>query len=213
MAIRGFFGVLGSGKTLTANHFMKLESAKGRRIITHADLNIPHKKLSLDEIFEKAINNTSFFRDSILFIDEFHLVVESRRSTASVNVDFSQSILIQLSKLDCDLYYTSQLLSQIDLRIKEMQKYFFFCRKDVAIQLCNNAEHQICDYDEDRRILRCKNCNKLIPFDIDLQILIFDGLKFKLHSACLPWEYCQTLFSNYKTREIIKFDRKKYLKK
>lgn len=210
MAIWGFFGQLGQGKTTVANYFMKIQFQKGRKIVSHAKLNFPYIYMPIDEIFDKALNETEFFRDKLLFMDEFHLIMESRRSSASVNVDFSQSILVQLGKLDCDLYYTSQLLSQMDLRIKEMQTYFFFCKKQFRVGLYLSEILEKIDFD--RRIVMDQN-GKLVPFDIELKYLIQrSDLDMESGSAILPWEIIQNLFGNFDTREIIKFDRKKYLK-
>lgn len=219
MAIWGFFGQLGDGKDTTANYFLRLKAEKGRQIVSHCELSFPYIYLPIDEIFNKAINDTLFFQDKILYISEFHLIMESRRSSASVNVDFSQQILIQLGKIDCDLFYTSQLLSQMDLRIKEMQKYFFFCKKvfrlDGLEQFTEIDGKKVQIYslvDFDQRIVRHPLTHELIPFDIDLQI-VTQGREMETTSAILPWEILVTLFDRFKTREIIKFDRNKYLKK
>lgn len=220
MAIWGFFGMLGDGKDTTANYFIRLQQERGRKIVTHCKLNFPHIYLPIDEIFDKATSDTNFFKDKILYISEFHLIMESRRSTSSVNVDFSQQILIQLGKIDCDLFYTSQLLSQIDLRIKQMQKYFFFCKKEFRltddlyefITLPDGKVTQIYDLiDFDKRIVVHPITGKLIPFDIDL-IVATQKREIEIEKAMLPWETIVTLFDRFETREIIKFDRKKYLK-
>lgn len=210
MAIWGFFGSLGDGKDTTCNYFLKLRANKGQKIVTHVKLNFPHIYLPIDEIFNKCTTDTLFFRDKILYISEFHLIVESRRSSSSVNVDFSEQILIQLGKIDCDLFYTSQLLSQIDLRIKEMQKYFFFCKKIFRLDGITTDIYPLIDFD--KRIVKHPITGELIPFDIDLQIAI-QQRELEIETAILPWEILVTLFERFDTREIIKFDRNKYLKK
>lgn len=210
MAIWGFFGSLGSGKDTTLNYFLKIKAQKGKKIVSHVKLNIPYTYLSIDDIFNTAITNTEYFQDKILYISEFHLIMDSRRSSASVNVDFSQMLLIQLSKLDCDLMYSCQLLSSVDLRIKEMQKYFIFCNKKFRLNGLTQEIYDLIDWD--RRIVKHPITQELIPFDIHLEIVEQDGEKLKNSSAVLPWETIQTLFGNFYTREIIKFDRKKYLK-
>lgn len=219
MAIWGFFGQLGDGKDTTANYFLKLKTEKGRKVVSHCQLSFPYIYMPIDQIFDKCTKDTLFFQDKILYISEFHLIMESRRSSSSVNVDFSEQILIQLGKIDCDLFYTSQIPSQIDLRIKEMQKYFFFCKKVFREHgLYEMVEkdgkrvsiHSLVDWD--RRIVKHPITGKLIPFDIDLQILI-QSREIETQTAILPWEILETLFSRFETREIIKFDRAKYLKK
>lgn len=209
MAIWGFFGSLGSGKDTTVMYFLKLKLQKGKKIVSHTKLHIPYIYMSIDDIFNTAINNTEFFQDKVLYISEFHLIMDARRSNASVNVDFSQMLLIQLSKLDCDLMYSCQLLSQVDLRIKEMQKYFFFCKKIFRLNQLTQEVYDKIDFD--RRIVKLPN-GDLLPFDIELDILEQDGESVKSSSAILSWEILLTLFGDFETKEIIKFDRKKYLK-
>lgn len=211
MAIHGFFGSLGSGKDTTLNFFLLDKVKKGKKVISHVKMNIPYEYMTLEQIFNKAITDTKYFTDKILYLSEFHLIVESRRSMASVNVDFSQTILIQLSKIDCDLFYTAQLLSQIDLRIKEMQKYFYFCMK--TYRLHDLTEELIQKIDWDKRIVRHPITNIPIPIDIDVQLVIQDGEKLDTISFTLPYEVIKPLFKNFDTREIIQFDREKFLKK
>lgn len=216
MAIHGLYGVLGSGKSTTANLILQSKSNKGKTIISHCDLNMPYERLTIYEIFDKAISDTKFFTDKVLFMDEFHLIMESRRSTAGVNVDFSQSILIQLGKLDCDLIYTSQLLSQMDLRIKEMQKYFYFCNKEYRIEgMPINIYNKI---DWDARIPKHPITKMPIPCDIEVEYWELVGVrkgipKYDTLNYVLPYEMLVNIFNRFNTREIIKFDRKKYLRK
>lgn len=210
MAIHGFFGSLGSGKDTLANYFLSFKVKKGIQVISHCHLNYPYIYLSIDDIFNKAITDTKFFQDKILYISEFHLIMESRRSTAAVNVDFSQNILIQLGKLDCDFYYTCQLLSQMDLRIKEMQKYFYFPHKkfrlsDIPTELINQI-------DFDKRIVRHPITNELIPFDLVIDYLMQDGENITSSKHILSWETLLTLFDRFDTREIVQFNREKYKK-
>lgn len=215
MAIYGFFGSLGSGKTLLANYYLREKIKQGKKIISHAFLKIPYMHLSIDDIFEKAITETYIFKNKVLFMDEFHLLMESRRSTAGVNVDFSQSILIQLGKLDCDLFYTAQLLSQMDLRIKEMQKYFFFCSKQFRPSEVDDLTfEEISRINIDDRIPL--HPVKLVPLKCDIYILVMERISqndFSTGQAVFPWEEMEKIFNDYDTREIIKFDRKKYLRK
>lgn len=221
MAIWGFFGSLGSGKDLTANYFIKIKLQKPnpKKIITHVYLKHPHTLLPLDDIFNLATTNTEYFARKILYLSEFHLIMDSRRSSASVNVDFSQMVLIQLSKLDCDLFYTSQDLDQMDKRVKQNEKYFFFCHKmfrldglDLIVDYQGQKKmlYDIIDWDE--RIVKNPITQELIPFDIELEYVTIDGNRTETGESILPWETIVTIFENFNTREIIKFDRKKYLK-
>lgn len=205
MAITGIFGVLGSGKGIVSNYLIKEKMKKGRTVVTHTQVNYPHVFMEIDEIFRNATNDTQVFRDKILFIDEFHLIMESRRSSAGVNVDFAQQILIQLGKLDCDFIFTTQLLSQVDLRIREMTNYFYFVEK--VIRPTDRT------FDRDKRILRFLDGDKeLVPFDIDVIYLERQGQMLYDTSFTFSWELLQSIFKDYDTREIVKFDRNKYLR-
>lgn len=224
MAIWGFFGTLGSGKDLLANYFFKIKLQKynPKKIVTHVELKLPHTYMPLDDIFSNAINNTDLFKRTILYMSEFHLIMDARRSSASVNVDFSQQILIQLGKLDCDLFYSCQTIDQMDKRIKENQKYYFFCHKNFRLDEnelsktieFNGETKRIFDLiDWDDRIVINPITKEPVPFDITFDYVEFDGENTETSSGnILPWEIIQTIFNNYNTREIIKFDRKKYLK-
>lgn len=208
MAIHGFFGSLGSGKDTLANYFLSFKVNKGVQVISHCHLNFPYIYMPIDDIFQKAITDTKFFQDKILYISEFHLIMESRRSTAAVNVEFSQNILIQLGKLDCDFYYTCQLLSQMDLRIKEMEKYFYFPHKKFRLsQIPTELVNRI---DFDKRIVKHPITNEFIPFDLIIEFLEVDGEKSKMTKHVLPWEILITLFDRFDTREIVQFNREKY---
>lgn len=195
MAIWGVFGGLGQGKTVTALHFLNFWNLQGKPILSNVHLGIPYQYMDMELIYEKGKNDTEYFKNKVLFIDEMHLLMESRRSGASVNVDFSQNILIQLGKLDCTFIYTSQLLSQVDLRIREMTKYFIFCSKV-------SKDGQMIDSDL-----------RVLPFDIliDLDIIIqHSDTNIERQKATLDPKH---LFNLYDTREIIQFDRDKFLKK
>lgn len=226
MAIRGFFGLLGSGKDLTLNYTLNQPQFKDIKIISHSYLKKKHISIDIESIFEKARTNTLFFKDSILYLNEFDLVMESRRSNAAVNVDFSQMLLKQLSKIDCHLWYTCQDPSQIDKRIIQLQKYFYFCEKKFRYteNLFNlvddpynpNEKIQLINLiDWDKRIVINPITKQPIPFDVQVNYLErsikktsgFIEKRFKL-----PWEYLQSLFDQYDTREIIKFDREKFKK-
>lgn len=204
MAITGILGVLGSGKGVIANYLIKEKIKKGRTVITHTKVNYAHVYMAIDEIFRNATTRTEVFKDKVLFIDEFHLIMESRRSSAGVNVDFAQQILIQLGKLDCDFIYTTQLLSQVDLRIREMTNYFYFVEK--VIRPTDRP------FDRDKRILRFLDNNELVPFDIDVIYVERQGQVLYDTSFTFTWQLLQTIFKDYDTREIVKFDRDKYLR-
>lgn len=212
MAIWGFFGSLGSGKDTLANYFLKIKLQKSnpKPIITHVYLKHPHILKSIDEIFNLATSDTEFFYRKILYISEFHLIMDSRRSSASVNVDFSQQLLIQLNKLDCDFFYTCQTIDAIDKRIKENQKYFFWCHKVFRLDNITQEDYDNIDWDD--RIPVHPKTQLPIPWDMDIDYIEIDGERSITNSAILPWEVMVTIFDNFHTREIIKFDRKKYLK-
>lgn len=195
VAIHIVCGQLGQGKTVFSVFLLHNAYKKGKKILSNVHLNFPYKFMDMEMIYDKGKNDTKYFKDKVLFIDELHLLMESRRSSASVNVDFAQNILIQLGKLDCTFICTTQLLSQVDLRIRGFAKYIITCRK-VAREGGLIAS--------DLRIL---------PFDIliDLEIAtVYSERDIEIEYATFdPKPY----FELYDTREIIQFDRAKFLKR
>lgn len=127
------FGNLSSGKSLILVQILLSEAMKGRTIFTNIKLNFPPgckvTQYNLESLPDMVKQNPAQFRDSVLFLDEAPNIVEGRRATSTLNVDFTMFVT-QLGKLGCDLWYTAQIMtSQIDLRLRELGDLYLFCMR------------------------------------------------------------------------------------
>lgn len=107
------------------------QMAQGRKVYSNIWLR-GAEKISTEAIPYIVKANTAQFKDTIFFVDEIHTIVDARRSSA--NVDFT-GFITQLGKLNCDLYYTAQIVdSQIDRRLRELGDLFLFCTRYLYIK-------------------------------------------------------------------------------
>lgn len=192
--IIGIFGNLSSGKTLTAYYLID-RLGKGKEVITNSTNKRGYIVVDLDYLIVKAKSNPELFYNKILFLDEAHTIVDARRSSSSLNTDYTM-FLTQLGKLDCILIYTSQILSsQIDLRLRELTDYYLFCSK------INQYGGSVVSHS---RILNYQVYIKVKGF-----VKLMGGLKFKKLNFVFNPNY---LFNQYDTRQILMLDRDKYKK-
>lgn len=194
--IFGLFGNLSSGKTITSimlidNYF------KNQPVISNIKLNFDNAiTLSIEKLYDYAINNPEYFLNKILLVDEIHNIVDARRSSSSLNTKFTL-FLTQLGKLDCTLFFTSQILSsQVDLRLRNLCDVFIFCER-----VLENPT----DVFNIKRITKDKIYIKCLMY-----IKVMSGLDYKRFKFIYdPSQY----FNSYDTREIVLIDREKYLVK
>lgn len=198
----GFFGMMSSGKGVVSTAFLRwLKTHNDKKIISNCYLNDSNNtELSTEELYEKLISDVEYFRNSYLYITELHLLLESRSSNAQVNKNVTQ-MLTMIGKLDCTVIYDSQLVGQIDLRMREFTPYRFICER-----------YKIKD-------------NRIVPIEF------FDGRIIKEQIAIRLWLQTTNMknqdmvrelgfvfptqedYDYYKTRQIFTFDRSKFLVK
>lgn len=196
MAFNGVFGNLSSGKTVFCVKYCYDQwKSKGRNVISNIKLKFPYFYMDLDKMIHKTRTDPEIFRGSILFIDEVDLIVDARRSGSDLNFKFMLFIK-WLGKLNCQFVYTSQLFtSQIDLRIRELCDYLYFCER---VDLKKNYLDGARTVDQDILI-------KVIGFRKK-----YGGMVYKKKTGFVdPKPY----FKLYDTFELIQFDRERYLKK
>lgn len=111
--ICGIFGDRGSGKTLFMTLLLKIDEEDKNHIITNYNVSFPHKKMTLEEICKlpEELSNAT------IGLDELHMAADSRRFMADSNKQLAV-LVTQIRKRQCDLYYTSQRIMQIDKRIR-----------------------------------------------------------------------------------------------
>jgi len=116
----GIVGKPGSGKTLTLVFFMWLFDKLNYRFLTNVKTDFRNAR-EIEDIFEivhEKYNNIRY-----VFFDELWLFLDSRRSTSRKNVDFSQFGL-QLRKYRKHVFYTLQILSSLDLRLRNITIWY-----------------------------------------------------------------------------------------
>lgn len=200
--IIGFFGSMSSGKGVVSTAFLRwcLEK-RYRRVISNCWLNLAaYTRLTTNDVYDKIKDDPSFFEDSYLYITELHNIVDSRRSSTLVNTIFTQRIT-QIGKLNCKIIFDSQLVGQIDVRIREFCPYRLICAKKKMVE----GKLKEVDFWEDRII------KEQIAINMKLNWTDIKGEEQEKEVGYyLPK---QEDYDFYKTEEIVTMDREKYLKR
>lgn len=129
--IVGVIGKRGSGKTLTMVKQIMDDLNKGKNIFLNFHLKLKHinkkyhKKIHLlDDEFFKDYENFKL-RNCSLFLDEIYVYIDSRTSGSKRNRIWSYFIN-QTRKRDISLYYTVQLFSSVEKRLRLQTELFIF---------------------------------------------------------------------------------------
>jgi hypothetical protein len=122
-------GPIGSGKTLFMTRCLYRE--KLRRpdctIATNYKLNgIDFKYLNASDLFDikSQLQNTN------IGIDEFHIFLDSRAFMKPSNQQLTHFIL-QTRHLGVNLYFTTQDISQVDIRLRKQLDFLAYCTQTV----------------------------------------------------------------------------------
>jgi hypothetical protein len=119
--ILGFIGELGAGKTLNAVLWSQyLKKISGNKLDIYANFYIFNAKrfYSIDELLN--ISN------SIIVYDEIHQDINSR--TWWQNNDII-NFFLQLRKRNNFLIFTTQNIKQVDIRLRNITNFLFYCLK------------------------------------------------------------------------------------
>lgn len=203
----GFFGVMSSGKgVLSTNRLRYYLNKKPRRVISNCWLRVPGlTRLTTDQLYLKAVEvlktkDSSFFKDSYLYVTELHTLLESRSSSSLVNKNFTQFVT-QIGKLNCKFIYDSQLSGQVDVRVREFTPKWYICERYVL----RDGILTETEFWEDRKVKEqiyvywYEQMTDLNGVDITLDEGIF-----------IP---SQEDYDFYNTSEIITMDREKYMRR
>lgn len=119
----GVTGALGSGKTLFMTRCLYKEYAKNndKKIVTNYKLiNIPHRFIVAKELFDLK----SSLQDTILGVDEMHIFMDCRESIKNKQMTH---FILQTRHLGVHLYFTTQDISQVDIRLRRMLDVLVYC--------------------------------------------------------------------------------------
>ena len=112
----GYFGIVGSGKTLGAVIQAYQAFRQGRTVYSTMPLNFEHVPVRDVEDFVPC-------REGFLLADELWIVADSRLSMSARNKLLSL-ILLRSRKLDLDIAYTEQHYTQVDVRVRANTHFF-----------------------------------------------------------------------------------------
>lgn len=118
MALYGIVGEMRSGKTLLMTLLGYNEKRRGNIILANYNPIYRDHYLKAEDV-QNAIEekNADFFKGCTLLIDEIHIWMDARASMKKKNVAISYFVT-QSGKLDTTVYWTSQYMRQVDIRLK-----------------------------------------------------------------------------------------------
>lgn len=130
--IYGYFGIIGSGKTLGAVIHAYKQYLKGETIYSLMPLNFEHVPIR---------NYTDFLecKHGLLLADELWFILDSRFSSSKRN-NILSTILLRARKQQLDIVYTEQHITQIDVRIRRNTHFFIQSSIDPYFSKINNAK-------------------------------------------------------------------------
>lgn len=119
-------GTIGSGKTLWMTRCLYKEKMRSldSRICANYGLSFDHEKINGEELFGLK----SSLKNTILGIDEMHIFMDSRDFMKPNNKQMTHFIL-QTRHLGVQLYFTTQDISQVDVRLRRQLDYLIHCTK------------------------------------------------------------------------------------
>jgi len=119
-------GGLGAGKTLLMTRYAYKEFMKGKQIFSNYNLKFKHKKIDLISLLEHKPE----LENSGIFMDEVYIYLDSRLSMSKRNRMLSYFIF-QTRKLGVTLYFTSQHIGQVDVRLRNLLDILCFCKQTI----------------------------------------------------------------------------------
>ena len=107
----GIKGIKGSGKTLLLTFLLYQDYLRGKKIYTNYKVFFPHDIIDI----KKMVSLDVQLKDSVIGIDEIHMICDSRRSGLKQNILMSYFVL-QSRHRSVNFYYTTQHDGQVDKR-------------------------------------------------------------------------------------------------
>lgn len=134
--IIGFFGNVRQGKTLSAVLELYRYYKGGYKIYSNTGLSFPHEMLNLDYILDIVEQDLDIPDNSVFFIDEITVWLDSRVSGSKRNRVISY-FLLQTGKMGENtdygliLLYTAQFTHLIDKRLRSVTDIAIECEKII----------------------------------------------------------------------------------
>lgn len=116
--IIAFCGLLGSGKTLSMTMIGYMEHLRGIPVYANYDTQFAARLENLPQMFRLT--------NCLLLIDEFQVLLDSRTFAKQEQLLMSYWLLL-IRKLGITLLYTTQHINQVELRLRQITTYVFWC--------------------------------------------------------------------------------------
>jgi len=128
MSITGIIGGRGTGKTLSMVYLAREASKKGKKLYTNFKIKLPATYLTKEwvgSMLEKVKEGSINLKNSCVLIDEMHNYMDSRTAMSKKNRALSYWIAQSrhTGHGSCEIYYTTQFLNQVDLRLRNNTDY------------------------------------------------------------------------------------------
>lgn len=120
----GIIGGLGSGKTLTMTMLGKLASQVGQDVSSNYHITFSNLRVITKNDFDN-------FRNGVMLLDELWLWSDSRRAMSDKNYIVNK-IPLSSRKRKLAIIWTSQQLSQIDLRIRNITDVLLYPQLQIV---------------------------------------------------------------------------------
>ncbi len=156
--IVGFIGDIGGGKTASLVKEVYIKYLSGRKIFSNIKLNFPYTHVSQEDLLEMASGGFNL-QDGVLVLDEIHIYLDSRTSMSKENRVITYFAL-QTRKVGVDLYYTTQYINQVDLRLRNLTN---------ALIECYTQENSETKEKYTLNVIRMRKINKVITKKIIFQ--------------------------------------------
>ena len=119
--IIGFMGDLGSGKTLgmtILGYSIYFLSDKKLKIFSNYKVKGAYKIYKISQLFK--------IKNGIILLDELHILIDSRLWRYN---KYLVDYFLQIRKYNNFLLFTTQHFKQIDVRIRNVCQYLFYCQR------------------------------------------------------------------------------------
>lgn len=140
--IYGFFGEMGSGKTLTMSKYAYMFYSLGYKVYTNYNLNFPHEKLTRQFLESIVKDNIDIGDKAIFCIDEIDMLIDSRMSMKKGNIIISY-LLKQVRKKKIKILYTVQYEHMIDKRLRSGTKTRVLCNSKNIMIFTPTTEYMV----------------------------------------------------------------------
>lgn len=120
-------GPIGSGKTLFMTRCLYREKIKNPEVCLATNYklnNMEFRYITTEDLFSLK----SELKDTTLGIDEFHIFLDSRAFMKATNQQLTHFIL-QTRHLGVNLYFTTQDISQVDIRLRKQLDFLAYCTR------------------------------------------------------------------------------------